>query len=239
MKDLLEISAPDWAIPIGTTEADRTWLVAPPRPGGRPNPALHLRIRVEQGHLVVGESNIGGRLPLHCPELHIMSDATFCIGRRIYAANDEDAVAAFWQELGEFCLNIEFAMKRGRWPIGRWISHGARAADLQSEAEHLAAQLGSSEPYLECVETGTGWLADVVSSERARMRPGSNCPICGRRGEGKARPRCAHRARIEKLARIERARQAAERAYFLALRKAGMRCCGKMPNCQIERRDAA
>lgn len=232
MTSLLAECAPEWAICLDAEKGFRSWLVAPPKPGGSPNTALHLLIETEGGYLLVSEMRKGSRLPMHCPELHIMSDGTFCLARRAYAADSAQEVRAFWQDLGEFCLNVDFAVRRGRWPIGRWISHGAEAADLQARAETLAAELDVGEAYLDCVENQTGWLAAIVGSDGGRIPIDFTCPVCVDR-------RCGHLPRIKKLVRTERARRAAERAYFDALKRRGKTCCGMMPNCQLNRKEAA
>ena len=237
--EMLATHASDWAFALGDAGQAQSWLVAPPRPGGQPNTALHLIIESENGGLIVKEQNVGSRLPGHCPELHIMSDGTFCLGRRAYASDTADEVRAFWPDLGEFCLNIEFAMRRGRWPIGRWISHGAKAADFQDRAESLAEGLGATEEYLECVETNDGWIAAIVNSDGGRIPRGFKCPICADRRQGTTGSSCSHRAAIKNLVRTERARRSAERDYFAALRNGGFRCCGKMPNCELVERAAA
>lgn len=234
---LLEAASPDWAARLGDGAAGSDWLAAPPLPSGTPVAASVVRIQVDHGFLKVAEREAGAKLPHWCPELHLNPDSTFCLGRRVYDAGDVADVAAFWQALGEYLVAQHHASRNGRWPSGRWISHGEEAADRQAEAEALAARAGFAAEYGDCLEFDEGWLAEQVRAGRRRAPAGAKCPraCLDDGGTPITLGRCRRRGTLQRIIDAERARRAAEGRYFAAARRSGRTCCGRMPGCPLDR----
>ncbi|MBB3693537.1 E2 domain-containing protein [Sphingomonas sp. BK580] len=238
--DALSASAPPWAAPLGAGGCE--WIVAPPLPSGAVVPATLVRMWTEDGFMRVGERSPGTRLPRRCPELHVNGDSSFCLGRRGYRVEDAGELAVFWQDLGEWLVNEQRAERRGRWPAGRWLSHGPAAADRQADAEAGAAAIGMADEYARCIEVDDGWFAERLKEGGRRVRRGAACPrgCLDLTGSPVRFDACRHRASVERVLAAERARRQAEADYFAAARRAGYRCCGRMPGCPlIDRRMVA
>ena len=225
---LLSTMSPDWAKRLGPGNASE-WLAAPPLPSGAAVPPFMLRIRSDEGALVVSERTIGDRLPARCPELHVNRNSTFCIARRGFAARSRTDAAAFWQTLGEYLVNQTYAERRGRWPAGRWLSHGSEAADAQLVAETEARAAGVAEDYALWLESGEGWLADFFPNERS----GRPLGCVDAEGQAITLRSCVHRGAVGRLLDAEARRRAAEREFFDYLRQCGDRCCGRVAGCPL------
>lgn len=235
-------AAPPWAALLarrGASEVD--WIAAPPLPSGTATPAVIVRTSIEGGLVYAAEAAPGTQLPVRCPELHINADSSFCLGRRAYRTRDTAEVAIFWQDLGEFLVNIHHALRRRRWPAGRWLSHGPIAADRQAEAEAAAAAIGMAKDYALCLEAGEGWVADGARRARGRIAAKAPCPRGCRDALGHTVPfrACQHRADIQAMVTAERARRIAQANYFRSLRLAGAACCGRIAGCPLQARQAA
>lgn len=234
---VLRGAAPPWAAFIGGGEAAADFIAGPPLPDGDAVPATIVQVRVMDGWLSVSEREPGTRLPERCPELHVNEDSSFCMARRGYRCGDAADADAFWQDLGEYLVNQHFAGRRGGWPVGRWLSHGPIAADRQVEAEKLAAEIGVAGAYSDCLENDEGWIAEAVRSGSAKVPRSLACPIGCRKGDGMitALGDCGHRAPVQKLVAAERARRAAQGAYFAALMRRNRKCCGRVRDCPLNR----
>ncbi|MEP9358082.1 E2 domain-containing protein [Sphingomonas sp. KR3-1] len=206
--------------------------------------AFVLTIREEDGFLIVGERTPGDRLPAACPELHINPGGSFCIGRWSFRVREARQVAAFWQSLGEYLVNQHHAGRRGFWPGGRWLSHGAVAADAQLEAEKAAEEAGIGEEYSAWLETGEGWLGRMPpvdpTTGRLHLR-GISCPRGCEDANGLPMPlrACQHRATMVRLIEAEALRRGGEARFFNALRSQGAACCGRMAGCPLAAKEAA
>lgn len=215
----VEASAPDWTTDL-TRSGDRLLLTAQPRrPSGRPGRIY--RLRIEGDPLKVCEApdpRVHRLLPTLCPERHVNGDGSFCLGLRPFAVQ-ADELDAFWATLRAYLLCQDFAAAQGRWPSGRWLSHG-NAAYRQIEAETAAAEAGLSERYRRALEFGEGWLAGDLTPRR---------PVCLTR----VRPATARRKALEALVDAERRRRAAEAAFAEALFCWGNRCCRTMHVCPL------
>lgn len=237
----LRRTAPQWAVPLGDASGAVDWIAAPPLPSGTPVTAYVVRTSIDQGCLVAAERAPGSRLPRWCPELHLNPDSSFCLGRRLFAANDDHEAAAFWQSLGEFLVAQHHAERRSRWPAGRWLSHGPAAADRQLEAEAAAAAAGFGPDYADCLERDEGWFAVQAQSFHGRLASGAACPRSCRDVHGRPIPvsRCRRRGALKRIVAAERARRAAHHAFFEAARAAGMTCCGRVAGCPLAEGTAA
>lgn len=234
---VLRGAAPPWAALIGEGEAAADFIAGPPLPDGDAVPATIVQVSGMDGWLSVSERKPGTRLPERCPELHVNEDSSFCMARRGYRCGDAADADVFWQDLGEYLVNQHFAGRRGQWPVGRWLSHGPVAADRQVDAEKLAAELGVAGAYSDCLENDEGWIADAVRSRVPKVPRSLACPIGCRKADGMiaALGDCGHRAPVQRLVAAERARRAAQGAYFAALRRRNRRCCGRVRNCPLDR----
>lgn len=215
----VEASAPDW-ITDPTWSGDQLLLTARPRrPSGRPGRVY--RLRIEGDPLKVWEvpEHEGLRLlPTICPERHVNSDGSFCLGLMPLSAQ-ADQLDAFWAILRAYLLCQDFAATQGRWPNGRWLSHG-NAAYRQIEAEAAAAEAGLSERYRRALEFGEGWLAGDLTPRSSVRLP-------------RVRPATARRQALEALVDAERRRRAAEAAFADSLFCWGDRCCRTMHVCPL------
>jgi hypothetical protein len=237
----LREAAPVWAALLAEGRARSDWLAAPPLPSGTPVPAHVVTVVWEDGYLSVSEREPGTRLPTRCPELHIVANSSFCLGLRDYRVDSRTDAEAFWQDLGEFLVNQHHAARRGRWPVGRWLSHGSYAAKLQLTAERVAATLGVASDYSACLENDDGWIADLVRSDKLRVRPSEVCPLGCRKGaDGPASLRhCGHLEAVRRIIATERKRRSAQLSHYRMLQHAGVNCCGRVPHCPLNQRVAA
>lgn len=239
--ELLKAAAPDWAACLGDGPAATDWISAPTLPSGAPVPAFVIRVAIDGGLLFAAERDPGTRLPRWCPELHVNPDASFCLGRRLYGADDPADVAAFWQALGEFLVAQHHVARRGRWPAGRWLSHGEDAADRQDDAETGAAAAGFAREYASCLEFDEGWFAEQARSGRPRVARDAPCPRDCRDDRGRVVrfAHCRHRGALQRVVAAERARRAAQDRYFAAARRSGRTCCRRVEGCPLAGRMAA
>lgn len=219
MLTAIEASAPDWTTDL-TWSGDRLLLTARPRrPSGRPGRVY--RLRIEGDPLKVWEapeSPVHRLLPTLCPERHVNGDGSFCLGLTPFAAQ-ADRLDAFWATLRAYLLCQDFAAARGRWPSGRWMSHG-NAAYRQIEAENAAAEAGLAERYRRALEFGEGWLAGDLTPRSSVCLP-------------RVRPATARRKALEALVDAERRRRAAEAAFVDSMFYWGDRCCRTMHVCPL------
>ena len=228
-------TAPAWAGLLPARDNGLSWIVAPPLPSGSPTPATLIRTIIDGGRVLVAECEPGTRLPKCCPELHINSDSSFCLGRRSYRTGDSGATSAFWQDLGEFLVNQHHAARRKRWPAGRWLSHGPIAADLQAQAEEAAAKAQVDDEYAACLEADEGWIAESARAKRRIIARAAPCPRGCRDQDGRhiAFGLCKRSCLLQKIVIAERARRAAQRGYFRALGRNGVKCCGRVTGCPL------
>lgn len=99
------------------------------------------------------ERQVGSKLPNFCPDRHINSDGSFCLGWGENNPNTIDGVDAartWWSALGRYLAHQVSAAKSRRWP-GRQNdrAHGD-AAKYQAEAEAAADRLGVA--FTECAK---------------------------------------------------------------------------------------
>lgn len=86
---------------------------------------------------------VPNKLPDFCPQLHINSDGTFCLGwdgEINGKITDQASAQAWWQRLHNFLRLQERAKIKKTWPSKEW-AHG-QAAPYQQKAEHIANLLG-------------------------------------------------------------------------------------------------
>ena len=234
-------TAPPWAALLREKNAAAEFLAAPPLPSGDAVPAAIVRVSSTGGWLSVAEREPGTLFPERCPELHVNDNSTFCMARRDYRCVDSRDADAFWQDLGEYLVNQHFAARRGRWPVGRWLSHGPTAADRQVEAEEIASSLGIPSSYADCLENDKGWIAVAARTAGPKVLRLMPCPLGCRTDEREPAllGECGHRSSVQRLVSAERARRAAQAAYFAALKLLKRSCCGRVLGCPLNREIAA
>lgn len=223
---------PRWAAVIAEGPSSARILARPPLPSEAVAEAFDLTIKIDEGGLVVGETEPGQRLPARCPELHIVGGGAFCLGREEHSFGTPAAAADFWKSLGDFLVCQHHAARRRKWPAGRWLSHGHLAADAQLEAEALAARNGWAEDYADALENTEGWIAAAVEAATPSGSSLCPCPLPHLR-----RGKCPKARAARQLVAIERRRRLAEAEHFELLYLLGVRCCGRIDGCPLEGRD--
>jgi hypothetical protein len=97
-----------------------------------------------KGTEVLVKEALPNKLPSFCPQLHINSDNTFCLGwKEDTNLNiiDEETAQTWWLQLHKFLRLQERARLKKVWPTQQW-AHG-RAVYHQNKAEQIALLLGS------------------------------------------------------------------------------------------------
>lgn len=189
--------------------------------------ALDLRNAEDWWTVSVRERDGRQRLPLGCPERHINSDGSFCLGLSrvdsLLPLTLEDA-QAWWSRLHGF-LNLQLmAGRRGRWATGKAWPHG-RAGHLEHE---LSTAL--QEVPVGVAEAATRGLVRLRHDRVDRVvKRRSPCP-CGSRLQAR---RC-HEAVLVRLLHLPPEIRIAEAEYVEAWPG---RCCGTMQVCPIRARD--
>ncbi|MBD8548270.1 hypothetical protein IFT82_16205 [Sphingomonas sp. CFBP 8760] len=173
--------------------------------------------------LIVAEAVPGSLLPRSCPERHVNSDGSFCLGLEPFGCT-VDQVDDFWAKLRSYLLCQQFADVRGLWPTGRWLSHG-EAAHHQLAAEAAAERAGLARRYREALEFGIGRLAGPLPAGGCSRRPPER--------------RSSRRLALEELVDAEIRRREAEVAFADLYLNWGPRCCRTMRVCPIRDREAA
>ena len=187
------------------------------------------------------------RLPGFCPDRHINSDGTFCMGWQ--AADplnviDASTAGVWWARLLRFLNLQEAARKLRRWPGSREWAHGD-AAIPQYRAEVCAKALGSNfEQALAAMNLTTvrrrgraGFAALMIGKRRlysvwigaqrvATLRQACFC--------GSGRPLCScgdHADRAAELVFAIEARERAEKEFWQLAK--GRPCCGTLATCPL------
>lgn len=184
----------------------------------------------------VQEAVVGNQLPAACPERHINSDGTFCIGlhegRRV---TSEQEASNWWFLLADYLRCQQAAAKYGRWPPGHWLSHG-QAAFNHLQLEKLAAEVGWQKEVFEAIEYGKGWLASKLPRARKNSEMLVNqrrpCPRgCKRKGSPILRRQCPNRNTVFDLVRNEWDRRKFEMVFVEEFKDQNFTCCGTMIEC--------
>lgn len=194
----------------------------------------------------VRENVPGTAFPFRCPERHVQSDQTFCLGLRKLAVDSPEAADRWWEQLRQYIVCQSVAERTGVWPPAHELDHGA-AGDHHQHCLTIARELGIEEEYASARLNEPSWITDRnlrLSSKqglpingrapcprgcRARLRP--NAPVIRRK--------CPRRALILDIISHEKKRRAALRHYWKAEWERGTRCCGSMLNCELKKIAAA
>ncbi|MGP9820043.1 E2 domain-containing protein [Salinarimonas sp. NSM] len=187
----------------------------------------------------VRETIPGTRLPTYCPERHINSDASFCLGMGMTSAiTSREQAEIWWTSLRQF-LELQVVVgQTGIWPKAIELDHGEAgghhrralqaAAILGVEAEYEAARLGER-----------SWITDGsvrVSRKCIRLLNGrAACPLgCQYRGgHPKLRRNCAHSTTIAELVDAERRRRKGLDQFWQLQKTLGLQCCRSVSTCPL------
>jgi len=179
-----------------------------------------LRVEAHVGGGITVRERQAKRLPAFCPERHINSDGTFCLGYgdEVLASGPRTLMEAqrWWETMGWFLRLQYLAEVTGQWKARAW-PHG-EAAKYQQEIESLMERLPRAV---------LGARESAAASRNPLIRP--QCPCLS----GKSFDAC-HREDLLNLTTLERRRDAAERAYSASLD--GRSCCGTMRHCVLASR---
>lgn len=217
--------------------------------------AYRIRVEADDGTVTAKEDS-QDKLPLFCPERHINSDGSFCLGwsgHTSLAVNDVESAEKWWARVLRFLTSQQMAKRSGVWPLeGAW-AHGA-AAEHQARAEAAAAQLGGD--FLADLTGGkldTKWSKGTFGSHGRALRVQRNgsdiysiwvkpyqlinkrqACICGR-GDIKRHRRlrsCGEHAEAAlALASSLLEWKNAEEHFWKSMRH--HQCCGTMKNCPL------
>ncbi|WP_291557542.1 E2 domain-containing protein [Comamonas sp. SCN 65-56] len=212
-----------------------------------------LDLTEEGGRVSVREAPVGNLLPAFCPDRHVNSDGSFCLGWGEDDPStilDPEAARRWWSVLVRFLAHQVSANKRRVWP-GRENdrAHGA-AARHQAVAEPLAAQFGPTfvddlhggllstrldnrrrNPRLELYRAGR-LIARVSLHSRRLIRDRFLCPCNG----PMALPTTRCGTHAQALANFTSALHSwheEERTFLDNLVTSGQRCCGTLRECGL------
>jgi hypothetical protein len=227
---------PTW---VSITRHDRRSLrftAAPPQKSGRL--ARECSAVVEagaEGSVRIREAP-NGWLPAFCPQRHINSDGTFCLG---YEADSQviDLVSAggWWRKLQNFLLCQDTASRTRNWPEYAQLSHGL-AGPAQLLLEHCADELNKRDDVVAAMQ-GRGWIFEhlwQVTDDGKRLLNGRATCLCGRShkcGSPKLRREC-YRATDGCLMILEARRRDLEENFWKGLKNS--MCCGTMEGCRLD-----
>lgn len=224
--DLLVRRCPPWAsVEVKGTELDVTAEVR--LPSGKIDAPVFLHVWETGARLWVRE-NEPRQWPVCCPERHIESSGTFClgVGDPIRPTTDTNA-DTWWDWLKEFILSQRVAQKTGLWPSSRTLHHGD-AYKHQLRLEKISKGTIFETAVRNLLEEGAGWL----SGDLLKFRGGDRCPCkCVRRGRHLKLRNCQNRALVRSLVKEEAARRREEQRFWSYF--SGRTCCETMRNCPL------
>lgn len=174
---------------------------------GAPLRVYRLLLQGVEAAVWVREIGPPKHLPKNCVQRHMNTDGSFCIGLGApWIVKDEDGAHRWWHWLLGYLRCQDIASVARRWPPNRGLSHGD-AAELQLQAEELAAAVGVLSQYREHLEYGAPW-------------PPADAPAG---------------AQMDELLRVEDRRRVADEEFVrLYVRYS---CCGTMDDCPIANRE--
>ena len=236
--DRLLRAVPSWAS-YARNSSGAVVAAAVPRADGSLSRSYELTITTNGSYVCVKETPGLQLLPALCPDRHINSDGTFCLGLRAsYLVDNENAAGEWWGKLLVFLNCQETAQETRTWPDYAQLSHSNEAAEIQLVAEDLARKLGLNDEYKAAMRDGEGaiaFVAERVNLNTMRPRNGRAACVCGRfdnRGRPLLRRQC-WKADFDCLPVLERQRQEEVKRFWAALRD--KRCCGTMDGCPLRK----
>ena len=232
--EVLKLSAPAWAPISQCTQGLLSVNAAPLRASGKPTRVFFVDITCVASQIEVREGVKDKSLPLFCPERHINSDGSFCLGLNAGQGIDTvEAGALWWDRLELFLLCQETAYETRQWPVYAQMSHGDAGA-IEARAEEIARELGRDTQYYQAVRSDTGPIAEWVKKldrKSGRLRNGWLGCLCGRT-EQRGRPMRRHACRkLGCLIELEFQRREATKAFWAGVGEKP--CCQTMRDCPL------
>jgi len=142
----LESVAPQFGATLVSSGGEHRATLTVTLPSGIQH-VFELALRFTGDKVSAFEHPVGNNLPRFCPDRHINSDGSFCLGwgdNNPNAIDGVDAAQIWWSTLVRYLAHQVSATKSRRWP-GRQNdrAHGD-AAKYQASAEVAASRIGSS-----------------------------------------------------------------------------------------------
>lgn len=241
MKDLqpLLAAAPSYVRScrlLGTDKASFTLDLE--LPGRAPIP-VHLTLSLEVGQIKVApDPNVPAalKLPACCPERHINSDSSFCLGYDRSLTKALGDAGGWWQWLCRF-LQLQLQANRGRpWPEHLQLDHGKAGSivlDIRQRLDELPPtarmRLGKDGGKLDGMQLR---LHPGTNSTDARLTNGRAKCVCGL---GRLRRDCPGCRVVASIVALRVKRQIALKKFWADLRTAGHQCCRSMRECGLRR----
>lgn len=178
------------------------------------------------------------RLPSWCPELHLNSDRSFCLGLEAKRVADRTMARQWWADIEVHLRLLSVALNTRVWPQHSALDHGD-AGQYQRAARRSADRLGLAEDYARSQSGESNWIADAqheLVARDGRLQPVvCPCPFnCGRhKGRSRLLRNCPRRKSIAGLILLERARRLELQAFWAKAGESGQACCGKMRDCPL------
>lgn len=189
----------------------------------------------------VREAVPGTDLPCRCPERHIQSDKTFCLGLRYLTVQSAEKARQWWVQLDQFLRCQGVAELTRVWPVKQALDHGD-AGKHHERALALAAEAGVEEEYASARLGEPSWLTDpklhLFDKKGSPINGRALCPRgCKRRARGRQvrtlRTNCDKRQLLVDLAYAEDLRRKALDQYWQHVFASGEKCCRTMRGCPL------
>jgi hypothetical protein len=175
-------------------------------------------------------------LPRFCPERHINSDRTFCVGLRAgQIVLDPHAISSWWKKLEGFIALQQTAHETRKWNPRAAMRHGD-AGDLQLQGEEISRSLGCEGAFSQALHFHRGPLHRAKQLVREKsdllVNGRKECP-CGRKsksGRPNLRKEC-WKNDLDCLAKILAKIDIAEKKFWE--NHQDKTCCGTMESCPL------
>jgi len=218
---------------------------------------FELSLYALDSRVAVRESQPGQTLPAFCPDRHINSDGTFCLGwgpQDPSTITDETSARAWWSALVRYLEAQVTASKRRRWPGSENDRAHGEAAEYQDIVESAARVLGPGferdlrngdfsvrsdqrrrNPRLELYRSNK-LVARVSLTSKHLVTDRIPCPC-----DAPVAPRIAacadHAQALEAFTRAKYQQHQEEKRYLAQMVAQGKQCCGTLQACGL--RDAS
>lgn len=234
--DLLFETIPPW-LNFPQLKEHAIWGYAAPEGTYWKKGPLHLTIQAEGQCASVRETKID-RLPKWCPELHLNSDRTFCLGLQHLMVSDSASAKQWWADLEVHLRLLSVALKTRVWPQHSALDHGI-AGMYQFKARRLADKLNLKELYARTQFGETSWISDLglelisAKGDICNVRQPCPCGCTTAKGVPNSFKRCSRRHKITSLILLERARRLELADFWATSFERGSSCCGMMRDCPL------
>lgn len=249
---LLHSVAPEFGATLAVEGDTATTTIVITLPSGKQQ-AFELSLSAVDSRVSVRESQPGQVLPAFCPDRHINSDGTFCLGWGAQNPNniiDEASARTWWSALVRYLSSQVTANKRKVWPGSENDRAHGDAAQYQETAESAARTLGlvfehdlrngnfcirsdrrRRNPRLELYRSGKR-IARVFLNSGRLVKDRIACPC-----DAPAAPQIAacsdHAKSLEVFTLAKYQQHLQEKRYLDGLVAEGKQCCGTLQNCGL------